>query len=151
MSSTAPTGAVDGLAFLSEEAREALKDLVAALVDEQLAARRAELASPRGSQAQALSVRAASTMTGLSEASIRRAIEAGELEAEKLRGRVRIRTQAFETWRSQRALRPRGRAVAGRRRTAPAESGLRVLLGSDADGAGRKALPAADGLARAAS
>lgn len=132
MSAGRSLGALEGLGFLSDEARTALRGLVAELVAEQVRALRAELTPASGNRDEALSVRAASVQAGLSQASVRRAIESGELEAEKLCGRIRIRPQAFESWRTERAVRPRARAKVRRRRTAPAEHGLRVLLRDEA-------------------
>lgn len=66
--------------------------------------------------------------TGLSSKTIRRAYEAGELVAYKVRGRVLIRPQDVDAWIESQRIRPAALAPTSPRRPSPVSEGLRRLL-----------------------
>jgi excisionase family DNA binding protein len=85
----------DPLAFLSAEARAAFEAMVAAEVERQLDAS----ARARGDSSPAwLPLTEAAEHAGFATKTLRRAIDAGELRASKVRGRWRVAVADLEAW-----------------------------------------------------
>ena len=79
---------------------------------------------------QLLTAERVAELTGLSRRSVYRAVDSGELDAYRLRGRVRIPEAALESWLEAHLVSPRGRErlTAEVRAGAAAPSELRRIL-----------------------
>lgn len=88
---------------------------------------------PLGVSGRLLTVERVAELTGLSRRSVYRAVDAGELDAYRLRGRVRIPEAALDAWLEAHRVSPRQRPrpTAGSRSGAAPSSELRRILLSE--------------------